>query len=117
MSSLSVFPVILVLVGIMIMVLVRKALHMKKLVNQGVSTKAEVYRHLTFTHTGAARLKIQYQFQVANKWYRSSAYLSPDDAQFLEKEKCIEIVYLPSNPKICALAKTVEQARKAVKPL
>ncbi|BFM10626.1 hypothetical protein R50072_07790 [Simiduia litorea] len=100
----------------MVVVVVRRGLQMRKLVDHGVVTTAIVTKILGHTGaTGVRRSSMRYSFQDAQgASYQNTVMISPSERETMIEGAHVEIIYLPVNPKVSALALSVELARKAL---
>jgi hypothetical protein len=101
----------------MVVLVVRRGLQLRKLVSDGVATTATAKKLIGHTGaTGMRRSSLRYHFQDRRgKSYQHTVMISPSERETIQEGDSVNIIYLPDNPKISALAQTVESARKALK--
>lgn len=96
-------------------VAVWRGLQLKRLVHEGVSTTGRVLK--IWGHTGASRSKthrMRYRFDAAGgRSYERSVMITPLEKERLSEGATVDVVYLPADPTISALASLVDQARQA----
>lgn len=112
----SVLLVVAALVVAMLWVAVRRGLQMKQLAIDGVGVQGRVdklWRHTGPTDTKSHRLR--YRFETPDgRSYERSVVVAAGERQALKEGVEVALVYLPTNPKVSALAAVVAQARQAL---
>lgn len=100
----------------MVVLVVRRGLQMRKLVDDGVPTTAIAKKVIAHTGaTGMRRSSLHYSFQDSQgKAYQHTVMISPSERDAIQEGGSVDIIYLPDNPKVSALAQSVESARKAL---
>jgi hypothetical protein len=92
-----------------------RGLQLKRLAHEGVATTGHVLK--IWSHMGASRVRVyrlRYRFDAADGGsFEGSVMITPRDKERLREGAPVEVIYLPSNPKISALKSLVDQARQA----
>jgi hypothetical protein len=108
--------IITLIVAAMIFVTVRRGLQMRSLAASGVAVKGKVvkkWRNTKSTDTSSQRLR--YQFEIGDgQTYAHAIVISIEEDQKYQIGDEVDIIYLPSNPKISALASMVALAQEAL---
>ncbi|MDN3638755.1 hypothetical protein QWY82_08045 [Simiduia curdlanivorans] len=100
----------------MVVLVIRRGLQMRRLVDHGVPATAIANK--VIGHTGATGMRrsfLRYSFEdSAGKPYQNKVMISPAERDAIYEGASVAIIYLPDNPKISALAQSVESARNAL---
>jgi hypothetical protein len=108
--------IILVLfVGYVLYILIRRAFEMKRLANEGVETKGTVIRKVKFYTGGNRRYQIRYEYSDNfGRKYHNTIWVSGELYDKLEIGDPVDVVFLPSEPSVSGLLSDVELARQAL---
>ena len=109
------FLMFLLIVGGIVVVVVRRGLQMKKLVEHGVPVTGKVTdRKSRSTSTGgSATHHLRYEFTAPDgRTYAHRITVTGDEYQSFRDGDEIDLVYLPDNPKVSAQASMVELLRR-----
>lgn len=104
--------VILLIVIVMIVFGVRRGLQFKSLANEGVPLRATVIKKWKHGHN-KCRLRYEYDIPAQGK-FSHSPWVTQDEYERYNPGDSIDIVYLPSNPKVSAMAAMVTLAKEAL---
>ena len=111
----STMLVVLILIGAASVVVVRRGLQMRRLVENGVPTRARVEKKTRFrgsSNVSSIRLKYSFAAGDATRYERTITMSQAESAAYEEGAE-IEIVYLPERPQVSAAKAMVELARRS----
>lgn len=98
------------------LVVIRRGVQMKRLVNDGIETTGTVVRKLSFTHQigrGVRRIRYQYEDR-SGRTYSHKSVVTEDVYRGCEVGDPLPIVYSRSKPQISAPKYVVDQSRAAL---
>ena len=105
----------LTIIAMLLWTLVRRDYQMRDLVAQGVPVTGKVIRQLRFTGTRGQRNRyLRYEFSVGAGRYTHKIAVTVDESERYQDGDAIQLIYLPSNPKVSARVEMVEQCRQAL---
>lgn len=113
----STIIVVLVLLVAAAAIVVRRGLQMRRLVESGVTTRARVVKKTRFrSSSSVSSIRLKYSF-VAGDAKRSerTIAMSEGESEAYDEGAEIEVVYLPTRPRVSATSAMVDLVRQGLR--